>query len=1381
MNEQAVALPISVDRFRVVRELGRGGTSTVYEVEDGAGGLRLALKRLEHHDSDEFEYVAQNFEREYYNLAHFAHPCVVKVHDFGHDQLGQPFYTMELLDGGDLRTLSPLPSLDACQLFVNVCSVLSFLHSRRLIHRDVTPRNIRLTQDGTAKLIDFGTLMVVGPAKRLAGTPPFCAPETLTGEYLDQRADLFSLGVTAYMTLTGRLPYMARSFAELRDAWRTPARPPSYYTSDIPEPLDNLVMSLLQLNRSARPSSAAEVMERLCAVAGMELSEQLVVQQAYLSTPTVVGRDRELLRIRKLLVRGPRARGAAMLVCGAAGTGRSRLLSSSVLEAKLLGLTVLRVDATDAANGAFSAARVLLEQLIDAMPNLPTEITPARLAVLCQLLPALARSSGTFQAVDAPTSSPPPTLRPRFELAEVRSRLQSALLKLIVYASHQRALLVAVDDLNQLDEPSAALIALLVERARDHRLVVIVTADNDALKHSSEALQFVATTASRMELFNLVFLDTHKLLESIFGDVPNLRVLSVHLHRISAGAPGVIMQLAQHLLDRGVLRYQAGAWVLPARISEDELPRSIAETLALRVDQLSPPSLLLLQALALIPELTPNEVELLTLAGFNSKVQLLEALDDLVAADLVSSDNGYYRLAHGSFGALLRSRIDKATTVNLHLRLAAFFARNPTEGFWVVDQLVRAGELQRALDQLLPLVNEWENLPIESVVAALRTLPADWMSILRALVEYCDRAKRPRRERVEVQSLIVALNAGTATAPTEDLYELLIQFYTDCGLDIYHALSADIPQAERLGRALEGAQQRYDATPESERVAPPAIAIPRLAKTVVMAIAILGTSCDSVLRDKVPSIDPLAPLSPTLEHIARNARYSHDMIVGRHHRAQAGYTQLIERIDQPDLAGFDPLYQRYIRLSLQYALSSIESQYGMPSALDSAKIIEADFLFEANACHARLLYALATGDEALADNYRHRAELLRIQNGPSPFFEGSGLIVECACYGFVNDLARLKQIIPGIEAMTRSASGWQAVLHWAQGLYQKILGERERALQEFTAGLKTARAGENRVHLFLAAGAIETLTALGRITEACEEGERYLSVADANDLGPLTYCLLEAVACAYAANGNHTRAKQLAFDAVARLKAFGAGGIVLGGAYETLAKVALASGAEQEFREYAEKCAACYKPDQQSMLAARYAALMRLAEGTDLSTDDETDEPDGGSNRQSASAEIVSSSATTELRSNRASKPRFVERALKKMIEATGAVGGYLFTLRSSGPVLDAQWGTYALPSDLTDQVALFLSAELESSDAVTVTSGDATALVGPFYWTTADGGSLCPTLLSHYSRSKNVITGVVVLRSRDDTPVYPPHQLCVSVSAELENFGEVVTAIAAT
>jgi len=255
------------NRYCVDSVIGQGGMAVVYKVHDSATSRDLALKLLSEKVSQrQQDRAVELFEREYFNLMHLAHPRVIEVYDYGIEG-ATPYYTMELLDGGDLRTLSPTHWRKACELLMDVCSALSLLHSRKLVHRDVSPRNIRCTNDGLAKLIDFGAMIPMGPCKQVVGTPPFAAPEVVNLQVLDGRADLYSLGAAMYYTLTGKNAFPAHDFKMLRQNWRRKPAVPTELLEDIPQALNDLVMSLLQIDATVRPANAAEVMERLSVIA----------------------------------------------------------------------------------------------------------------------------------------------------------------------------------------------------------------------------------------------------------------------------------------------------------------------------------------------------------------------------------------------------------------------------------------------------------------------------------------------------------------------------------------------------------------------------------------------------------------------------------------------------------------------------------------------------------------------------------------------------------------------------------------------------------------------------------------------------------------------------------------------------------------------------------------------------------------------------------------------------------------------------------------------------------------------------------------------------------------------------------------------------------
>ncbi len=358
-------------RYRVLGELGRGGTATVYRVTDESTGRLLALKRLrdgDPADNGDRSRRELRFRYEFHTVARLRHPCVIEAYDYGIDE-GVPYYTMELLEGRDLEQLCPVDPAKACQILHDVAAALAFLHTKGLVHRDITPGNVKCTAGGRAKLIDFGIIGTIGVSADIAGTPPFMAPEVLRGLPVDHRADMFGLGALAYWLLTGRHAYRARSIAQLEGAWRHAPVAPSSIVPEIPELLDRLVLSLLNQDPLARPHSAAEVIARLAAIADIESDAGTEVASSYLASATLVGRRDEMERLRRAVARDADERGSAVVIEAPSGVGKSRLLREVALEAQIAGAIVVSVGGEALGLGPYGLLQALARELLAAAPG----------------------------------------------------------------------------------------------------------------------------------------------------------------------------------------------------------------------------------------------------------------------------------------------------------------------------------------------------------------------------------------------------------------------------------------------------------------------------------------------------------------------------------------------------------------------------------------------------------------------------------------------------------------------------------------------------------------------------------------------------------------------------------------------------------------------------------------------------------------------------------------------------------------------------------------------------------------------------------------------------------------------------------------------------
>lgn len=219
-----------LDRYKVIRLLGRGGMGSVYEVEHLFLHGRYALKFLNKNQTNDAAW--RRFEIEARATNKLEHPNLIKVHDFGLLPNGQPYFIMDLVEGETLAELlkrkGRLPVDQTIKMFIQVGFALSYAHSNGIVHRDIKPSNIILTnadsgktEDSLIKLVDFGIAKLTGQDSfnqqtltrtgEIFGSPLYMSPEQCLGIGVDHRTDLYSLGCVMFEALTGAPPLVGDS------------------------------------------------------------------------------------------------------------------------------------------------------------------------------------------------------------------------------------------------------------------------------------------------------------------------------------------------------------------------------------------------------------------------------------------------------------------------------------------------------------------------------------------------------------------------------------------------------------------------------------------------------------------------------------------------------------------------------------------------------------------------------------------------------------------------------------------------------------------------------------------------------------------------------------------------------------------------------------------------------------------------------------------------------------------------------------------------------------------------------------------------------------------------------------------------------------------
>jgi serine/threonine protein kinase len=260
----------SIGRYHIIDQLGRGGMATVYKAYDTRLEREVAIKliRRDAVSSEMVEQMLKRFEREAKVLAKLDHPNIVKLLDYGEYE-GSPYLVMQYVRGGVIKIIpaSPVPYPEAASILIPIARALGYAHRHAMIHRDVKPSNILLSDENLPMLSDFGIAKILGSEGETSltgtgmgiGTPEYMSPEQGLGQVVDHRADIYSLGVVFYQMVTGHKPYeattpMAVVIKHINDALPNPR----LYVRDLPERVVRIIYKAMAKNPADRYQSMAE-------------------------------------------------------------------------------------------------------------------------------------------------------------------------------------------------------------------------------------------------------------------------------------------------------------------------------------------------------------------------------------------------------------------------------------------------------------------------------------------------------------------------------------------------------------------------------------------------------------------------------------------------------------------------------------------------------------------------------------------------------------------------------------------------------------------------------------------------------------------------------------------------------------------------------------------------------------------------------------------------------------------------------------------------------------------------------------------------------------------------------------------------------------------
>lgn len=750
------------NRYRLEAELGRGGMGVVYGAHDLLLDRAVAIKVL--NETGIGTEGRARLLREAQAVAKLDHPHIVPVYDAGEVD-DAPFIVMQLVRGQNLREAGTIPLPQIITLAMQLCDALGHAHQRGIVHRDVKPENIVVTPEGAAKLMDFGLAHSQSASRltqegMLMGTLAYLAPEQITGEAIDGRADLYALGVILYELTTGRLPFTGGDMLNLiSQHLHAAVEPPRIHRADLPAALDSLIVRLLSKQAANRPQSAAEVRAALenlkrptapppTLTAAYSTLGRMVPSQ-------LVSRENELGRAIALWQHAVAGEGQVLLVSGEPGIGKTRLMRELVDIAQATGARVLAEGCYAEGGPPYAPLAGIIRDTFEnpSGPAIPDFI----LADLLTLAPHLR----TYH----PHLPPNPALGLEFE----QQRMFDSFVSWCGMLATAAPVLLLVEDVHWADGGTLALLRHLARRVRKARLLVALTyRDTEVEADETHPLTPILLDLNRERLAEGIRLarftpdQTRALLAALLSTAGGISPEFLEsVYRETEGNPFFTEEVCKGLVEQGKL-YEAGGTWRRADMQTIVIPSSVRGAILARVERLPAPAQNVLRLAAILGR--EFDFETLHRASEEDEETLITALERAARAQLIGETTRgkriVYTFAHALIPFALRESLSGLRRQRLHRRVGtAVETQRPHDFEALAYHFAAAGEREKAIHFLQQAAERATasyayDTAIDHLQSALDLLDTGKQNEIRlALLEALADVYRLRGERAEAITL----------------------------------------------------------------------------------------------------------------------------------------------------------------------------------------------------------------------------------------------------------------------------------------------------------------------------------------------------------------------------------------------------------------------------------------------------------------------------------------------------------------------------------------------------------------------------------------------------------------------------------------------------
>ena len=662
-------------RYEVKRFLGEGGKKKVWLAHDNDLDRQVAIGIIKTEGLDEASRT--RITREAQAMGRLGdHPHVMPIYDVGQED-GQTYMVQPYMPGDVEITIAEAAdqrlSLEkAVEIARQVCLGLEFAHSKGIIHRDLKPGNVLLTEDGTAKIGDFGLAVDIDRSRltqegTMVGTFSYMPPEQAMGGEVTPQADLYSLGAMLYEMVTGSPPFVGDdSVAIIGQHLNTAPVAPTWHNPEVPLGLEALILRLLEKDPKSRPGSAAEVRE---AMESIDLSPRdATAEEAAPAGPdpayrkAFVGREAEIQQLHKAFDNAMSGNGSLVMVVGEPGIGKTTLCEQIATYVTLRGGTTLVGHCNE--EGSLS------------LPYLAF-VESMRSYVLTREPDDLKKDLGSGASEVARIVSEireKVHVEPREpgEPEEDRYRLMHAVTTFLRNAATVQPLLIVLEDLHDADRGTLDMLTHVSRNLTGARVIIVATyrdVEVDRAHPLSGALAELRRVKSfdRIGLRGLTADEVQRMMTSIAGRDVQWGV-SEAVHRQTEGNPLFVQEVIRYMVEEGILAREGGR---PTRQTPPEMriPEGLRDVIGKRMSRLSPECNTVLRMASVIGRVFPLRV--LEQVADTPEADLFAALEEAQAAAVIEEQPSArigvsFRFTHALFRQALYEETFAPRRIRLH-------------------------------------------------------------------------------------------------------------------------------------------------------------------------------------------------------------------------------------------------------------------------------------------------------------------------------------------------------------------------------------------------------------------------------------------------------------------------------------------------------------------------------------------------------------------------------------------------------------------------------------------------------------------------------------------------------------------------------------------